>query len=178
MTASIIPREKTDQTPQEVDVDVVLSQAGIAYTVRLVEFDAKRDHCGGKPWTCDKWLATFTKGAAAESFEYYTGTGHRKLKLGLKVPQDIKPGTTAYRNYTAGQFVPVMPCAASVLCCLLLDAEAATESFSSWCDNFGLSTDSISAFNQYQECEKTARRLRRVFNHADVSAVRELLQDY
>lgn len=52
------------------------------------------------------------------------------------------------------------PTAYDLLSCLRLDSEAANESFSNWCANFGYDNDSIKALNTYNACVETARKLK------------------
>lgn len=114
-------------------------------------------------WKCDEWRIKI--GAMRTS--YYTGTGCRKAKWRVS-------RTTA----SAWYMKPVSPCAADVICSLLSDAEAADMSFNDWCDNFGYSSDSISAFNTYQQCSTIGKDLRKVFTANQRAELSELLKDY
>jgi hypothetical protein len=68
------------------------------------------------------------------AFEYRTGTGISDKKL------------------------PEMD---DVLECLFSDASAGQESFNDFCENMGLSTDSISAFDTYRSCMECEGKLRK-----------------
>ena len=73
---------------------------------------------------------------------------------------------------------PKKPSNSDIIYFLLLDSEASDYSFSDWCDNFGFDSDSISAFNIYQQCENIAKQLKKVFSREQIKAMREALQDY
>jgi hypothetical protein len=143
-------------------IDAMLQSRGIKYSAKLVG-PTKRDK-----WECDAWRVSFVRGNAEMETDYFTGTGHRKSKT-----PNLKPGRFGYMAPS-----PVTPCAADVLYSLCLDAEAESESFQNWCDNFGYDSDSISALNTYQACERIARDLYRVFDRKTLAKFREVLQDY
>lgn len=117
----------------------------------------------------DSWRVTFNKQTrqnpakpyVKESFEYHSGFG---LRNKAKTKYDTEK--------------PKAPQASDVLYCLLLDSQAANESFNDWCDNFGYSSDSISAFNTYQACCNTAKQLRNIFTAQQIQELQTLLQDY
>lgn len=46
--------------------------------------------------------------------------------------------------------------------CIFSDAECSLESFQSFCENLGLSNDSIKDLNAFKECKKTASKLRKL----------------
>ena len=47
-----------------------------------------------------------------------------------------------------------------------------------WCDNLGYDDDSIKALNTFQHCVDTATALELVFDSAQMTELREALQDY
>lgn len=73
---------------------------------------------------------------------------------------------------------PKAPDNAGIMYSLLMDSEASDYSFSEWCNNFGLDSDSISAFNTYQQCEKIAKELNSLFSREELQQMREALRDY
>jgi hypothetical protein len=72
----------------------------------------------------------------------------------------------------------VTPTQASVIYCLLLDAESGSMSFDGFCDNFGYYNDSISDFKTYQACMATTKRIQKLFTYSERQQLQELLQDY
>lgn len=106
----------------------------------------------------DRWDCEFSSSRGMEQFEFFTGLGLRKLPV-----RDSKP-------------VPPHP--ASVLYCMLSDADALNQSFFDWCDNYGYDNDSRSAERTYQACCKIGEKLRHVFSRPQIEAISEMLQDY
>lgn len=112
-------------------------------------------------WKCDQWRVTLSSKAGFHSFDYFTGLGHRtKPRASWDTPKPKKPKV------------------ADVMHSLILDASAADENFDDWCDNYGMSSDSIKALNMYKACLDTARALRKHFSPDTLRQMRELLQDY
>ena len=119
---------------------------------------------------CDEWRVTMEKRKPyshgkpdyMESFEYFTGTGHRKPK---KNSWDKTP-------------VPVAPHMAGVLHSLILDSSACGESFDEWCDNFGYDTDSRKALETYLACQANAAKIHKIFTRAQIEELREILSEY
>ena len=102
-------------------------------------------------WECDGWQFTI-KGQA---FNYFTGLGHRD--------KSAKPQT---------------PPIAGLLYSLILDGSACHESFASWCDNFGLDTDSRKALKIYEQCQQGFDKLWQVFTTAQIEHITGLLEGY
>jgi hypothetical protein len=131
----------------------------------LEQLPVKIDYVGettrDNNWRCDQWRVTFSSNAGFWATDYFTGLGHRtKPKQPWDNPRPKKPKV------------------ADVLHSLILDASASDENFNDWCDNFGMSLDSIKALNMYKDCLDTARALRKHFTPDTLRQVRELLQDY
>ena len=139
-------------------------------------------------WDCDGWRFTMKN----QSFEYFTGLGHRE-----DVTADTKkraaydfPGLT--EKDAAGQTMcgrrylqrvqelrkPQIPPIAGLLNSLILDGEARNESFTSWCDSYGLDVDSRKALATYMSCQENSDKLHTVFSQAQIAHIQELLQDY
>lgn len=124
------------------------------------------------PRTVDQWRVTISSRAGFHSFDYFTGLGLRtKTYSGYGRKWD------AMRKKHFDD-KPKKPKVADVLHSLIMDASAADENFDDWCDNFGLSSDSIKALNTYKACLDIARALRKHFSPDTLRTVRELLQDY
>jgi hypothetical protein len=87
--------------------------------------------------------------------------------------------TGKYPGRTSWQFLPLpAPPIADILYSLLMDGDAADETFDDWCSNYGYDTDSRSAEATYNACRDTGRQLQRMFTRAELSALREAFQDY
>ena len=113
---------------QEIKVNELLNTWDVEFNVVTLG-EVKKDD-----WTCDQHNVSFN----GESFDYYTGTGHR-------VYNDWK---TKFRVFVS---------AASVLYALILDSDAEQHSFNDWCDCFGYNNDSKKANRIYDDCLHTAR---------------------
>jgi hypothetical protein len=170
------------ETETEKQVRELLESNSISFSASYLYFDDTKE------WKSDKWLIKISGNGKVETFDYSTGTGHRQLpvkkdyylRYALEGLKTAKTATTR-NNYLLdieSHKLPVVPCAASVLFCLLLDSQAANESFSNWCDNFGYDADSIKAFNTYQLCEANSKKLGNVLSRSLQSTLNELLQDY
>ena len=73
---------------------------------------------------------------------------------------------------------PQVPPIAGLLDSLIMDGDACSESFASWCDSYGLDVDSRKALATYMACQENADKLRKVFTHAQITRIQELLQEY
>lgn len=139
-------------------------------------------------WDCDGWKFTL-KG---ESFEYFTGTDHRTA-----VTQDTKKRAAyAFTGLTekdqAGQTMrgrrylqrvqelrePQQPPVAGLLYSIIVDSAASEQSFASWCTELGYDSDSRKALSAYEACQENADKLHKVFTHAQISRIKELLEGY
>jgi hypothetical protein len=133
----------------------------------------------------DAWVIHLFKGVGTnlQTFEFCTGLGQRKLPpWGRAVPgydngPPPRPGCLLYEQWEKLAH-PVAPHAASVLHSLILDSEAATQTFESWCGELGYDTDSRKAFATYEACQQEHDKLMKVFTHAQIEQLREALQDY
>ena len=94
-------------------------------------------------------------------------------KTGLGLVEKRNP-----RAYNPGEPKPATPTNADIMHSLLLDADAADQSFNEWCDNYGYDNDSMKAFKMYQACCEEAVNLKKTFTREQIEAMREALQDY
>lgn len=168
------------------EVSELLATAG-------VEFSASREGLrrdGDKPadWVYDAWNITIRRrGSNTMTVNYKTGIGHRRNKAGNAPPimpkfyelKDAETWLEGFGNVAKnGPYRAKAPDAASVIHSLLLDSDAAEMSFQNWCDNYGYDSDSISAFNTYQACEKIAQDLNKVFKRSELEELRAMLEDF
>lgn len=157
-----LPKYKK-QNETEVGILAILESAHIYTIAQSAGFGLVRDG-----WQCDGWQFTFERGdkraknAVSETFDFFTGIGHRH---GPKNNKLVSPS-------------PTLPHVASVLHSLILDSQAARESFPEWCANYGYSDDSINALETYRACIKNAEKLARVFPREILASIAEKLQDY
>lgn len=93
-----------------------------------------------------------------ESFQYKTGVGHSTLRVknGKHVarPKDINC------IIEKDKYIHV-PKEINVLDCLFSDADAGDMTFDDFCASFGYDSDSIKAFNVYNTCIDTRKRLKK-----------------
>ena len=151
----------------QVKINSLLSVWNIQFSASLIGETVKDNN-----WTCDEWRIKI--GDMRTS--YFTGIGHRKPKK-YASKNTFRRGTIGYAAWERDNLIPSAPCAADVIYSLISDAEAGDMSFNDWCDNYGYSSDSISAFNTYQQCCAIGQDLRKVFTAEQRSVLSELLQD-
>lgn len=146
------------------EVERIAAAAGVTYTVTYLG-QRKRDG-----WDCDEWACRLTKTYAdngyvidtrTEDFEFFTGLGLRKK--------------SAYRHLPG---TPQPPHIADLLHSLILDSDASTQSFASWCDELGYDSDSRKALATYEACQRNTDKLHRIFDANDIAALQTALQDY
>jgi hypothetical protein len=137
-------------------------------------------------WNADSFIVNFQN----EKFEFNTGFGHRlKLagfnKLSVKDMAFVKELREVVYNTSdkvttklSDNSVVVKPTSASVLYCLLMDAQALDTSFKYWCDDYGYDTDSLKSLGIYTSCCDTGEKINKVFNPEQRLRLRELLEDY
>lgn len=132
----------------------------------------------------DHFLYFVNIGTGKDMFttQYECGLGHIELKRkGSYWPMPNPPyrkGTVAYAEWAAQAYQPKAPRNSDIMYSLLLDSEASDYSFSEWCDNFGFDSDSISAFNTYQQCENIGKQLKKVFTNEQLQQMRVALDNY
>lgn len=130
-------------------------------------------------WECDGWLILFTsKNYKNESFEFYTGVGHRVVTDYNKMVYNQSLKTQFDKRQLEVGAIPFAPFSASVLHCLVADSSAIDTSFEYWCSEYGYDTDSISALKTYQTCCDNAKKLKNIFTKEQLTHIVELLQDY
>lgn len=135
----------------------------ITYCGKIIE--------GKNGW--DHFLYSVNIGTGQNMFttQYKCGLGHSKKT-------NFHSNADYWDNKSMKYIVPVKPKNSDIMYSLLLDSEASDYSFSEWCDNYGLDSDSISALNTYQACENIAKNLRKVFTNEQLQQMRAALEDY
>ena len=176
-------KEAQIKNDTENKVDDYLSNLGVTYSVFPAGAGLKRDG-----WECDGWRVVLGKADNIESFDYFTGTGHRVI---FKLEQyEIERKALAscvnkrsimaenIRANMADCVKPFAPFAAGVLSALINDGQASYQSFNEWCAEYGYDSDSMKAFRTYQACCETGEKIRRIFTRQQISELAELLADY
>lgn len=135
----------------------------ISYCGKVVE--------GKNGW--DHYLYSVSIGTGSSMFttQYKCGLGHSKK---VKFHSNPDHWDKKERKY----IVPVKPKNSDIMYSLLMDSEAGNYSFQDFCNNFGYSSESIKAFNIYQECEKISKNLRKVFTSEQLQQMKIALEDY
>lgn len=144
-----------------------------------------------KEWEYDEFLTIFkSKSGASEKFEFHTGLGHRiheergfisyKDRKELEKYRKSLPNDTPvfFRDPRSTCVRVVRPTPASVLYCLLSDSDLGSETFESFCDDLGYSTDSRKALEMYLECQANSTKLLKIFTSSQLEELKSLLEDY
>lgn len=180
----------TNENPAHAAVTELLESARVSVQIFPAGTGLVRDG-----WTCDRWRVQFSRPASidgdkksppmCESFDYFTGTGHRKVSKvdALRINQHWQPISTPtvranYKRDMDRAARPVAPHVASVLHSLIMDSAAQDMNFSDWCSDYGYSSDSIKALSVYQACTDTAKRMHQMFTREELSKLAGILADY
>jgi hypothetical protein len=145
-------------------------------------------------------LADLTKASRVSQHDILMAIGHRrldvsenaiyvllkhawnfdlKLKLRKRFCCSITRGTRmASFDYFKHYENKSLTTSAELLHCIICDASAMDETFSSWCDIFGYDSDSINALKTYNACIDNGRKLADIFTPNELDQLRELLQGY
>lgn len=115
----------------------------------------KQNALGGNT-EMDKWEVIFSNVyGCAQSFDYFTGKGHRKFNT------------------------PVKPHIAGVLYSLITDAEALQYgTFEEWASCCGYDADSRRAEKIYQACRKNGEKLNKILPTKTINNLAEVLRNY
>ena len=120
-----------------------------------------------KDWPHFLWNVVITQKDGFWTVPYKTGLGLVEKKPAKRHdPYGIVPER------------PAVPTNADIMHSLLMDADAADQSFNEWCDNYGDDNDSMKGFKTYQTCCEEAVNLKKTFTREQLEAMREALQDY
>lgn len=131
-------------------------------------------------WDCFEWRIELSSKAGFWTFPYYCGLAHVEKKPGAwPMPNPpYRKGTVAYEQWAERSQRPKRPSNADILHSLLMDSEAESMNFSEWCENFGMSDDSIKALNMYKQCLETATHLRKHLGRDVVAQLKIQLEDH
>ena len=148
------PIENKNLSETEIKVQNYLDSIGIKVSTAYCG-ETTRDN----NWRCDAWKITLTGGKVSNTFEYYTGLGHRKID--------------AFKWEC-----PVYPAVTGLLYSLQIDAEACDQSFDDWCSEYGYDTDSRKALETYLLCQQNGMKYNQLFSSEQREAIANMLQDY
>lgn len=87
-------------------------------------------------------------------------------KQGWSITLNYQGNRAQFRFYGGG--ASKTPTASDLVWAVAIDSEAIDESFSDWCDNFGYTTDSITARSTYKACQRNGERLVKLIGSAEV----------
>lgn len=177
--------KKREPSPTELAVTAWLEKAGIKYEV----YGGHATKLGD--WPCDAWTWIMSRRKVGTQDQLrmedklHTGIGQRQLTpIGQRYMSSIRTSDTpnrvsnARRQIIAEHSRAVAPKSASVIYCLLSDADGAEQNFHDWCSDFGGDNDSISSLNTYNACCEVLNKVRAFFTQAERAELRELLEDY
>ncbi len=168
---------KKDVKPseQEVALREWLEKNNVTVIINLVG----RSRFNDEKWEHDAWSVSVSRPPKpAFNIDFKTGTGLRVLLRG-RPPEVIKfPKTLHAESWMKQNCVPHPPEAASVFHSILLDGEAANQSFEDWADDLGMDKDSRKAEKIYEACKEIGFKVRAMFSHAEREEIRKLLEDY
>lgn len=125
-------------------------------------------------WECDQWVIKI----AGQTFDYFTGLGHRKLKKNAFPEPKCSKRSIYYAEWAKVNIVPVPPDNAGILYGLALDSSALEYSFEDWCSEYGYDSDSRKAHATYEACIDNARKMLKCFSKQSIQNIQEILQDY
>ena len=100
--------------------------------------------------------------------EYHTGKAHRKIGQ-IAIPH--RPTLHQWQ-----QSKPTQPKLVDVIHSIVLDADAANQTFEDWCGDCGYDPDSRKALDTYLACQAGALNLRSI--GANIPALSDLLANY
>lgn len=156
-------------------VDAILVENGVSFLASCMG-ETTRDN-----WQCDEWRITFSRGKESETFQYFTGLGHREetgeYKLTMAHLKNASPHCIA-RVEAEKLKKPKAPHAAGVIHSLALDAQMANGTFEEFCGDLGYDTDSRKALENYLQYQKDGERFRRIVGTVAFSALGDVVQDY
>ena len=87
-------------------------------------------------------------------------------KQGWSITLSYQRKQAQFRFYGGG--ASKTPTASDLVWAVAVDSEAVNESFSNWCDNFGYSTDSITARSTYKACQRNGERLIKLIGNKEI----------
>ena len=104
------------------------------------------------------------------STDDFWGRGQVKFldwaKQGWSITLKYKGKRAQFRFYGGGN--ASTPTASDLVWAVAIDSEAVDESFKDWCDNFGYSTDSITARSTYKACQRNGERLIKLIGNKEI----------
>jgi hypothetical protein len=87
-------------------------------------------------------------------------------KQGWIITLKYKGKRAQFRFYGGG--ASKTPTASDLVWAVAIDSEAVDESLKDWCDNFGYTTDSITARSTYKACQRNGERLIKLIGNKEI----------
>ena len=87
-------------------------------------------------------------------------------KQGCSITLSYQGKRAQFRFYGGG--ASKTPTASDLVWAVAIDSDAIDESFKNWCDNFGYSTDSITARSNYKACQRNGERLIKLIGNKEI----------
>jgi hypothetical protein len=87
-------------------------------------------------------------------------------KQGWIITLRYKGKRAQFRFYGGG--ASKTPTASDLVWAVAIDSEAVDESLKDWCDNFGYTTDSITARSTYKACQRNGERLIKLIGNKEI----------
>jgi hypothetical protein len=160
-----------------------LQSIGVSF--ESVYHGGRIDNDNGHKWEHDIFTVRFVRGKSEIETSYRQGIGHRvsadlnglgseAAQVGAGAPKYLD---TVFKGMETIKTYVKKPSPAAVLYCLLSDASLGAELFADFCADLGYDEDSRKALAIYEECQKTAAKLR-MFTPGEREKLAELLEDY
>lgn len=160
----------------QTELQQACEAAGITITSLHLYLDWSED----PKFPRDRWSCTLEYQGKKETFDYFTGIGHRVPAFGVKQEGLRKwvrtsTGDVAFGDKQAiekGWLIlktvkgkVVGPSVADVVSSLLIDFDACKSTFDDWCSNLGMDKDSLKALNTYIACQRNGSRLAKLLGY-------------
>jgi hypothetical protein len=130
-------------------------------------------------WPHFLWNVTISNKNGFWTVPYKCGLAHVQKKKGaMPPPKGAHNNSIAYQSWHAASHIPKKPTNSDVIYSLLMDMSADDMSFRQWCDEYGYSSDSISALKTYTTCCEYAQNMRKTFTSDQLEKMRTALEDY
>lgn len=128
-------------------------------------------------WPHVKWEGTLSKGKASYTFTYKCGIGHyEQAKKSWERPRKSMTPEEQAQDATRIAIARRQPPESMlVLNCLCRDgASAFSNTFESWCSDYGFEPDSLKAYGIYRECVEIYKQLSCLLSPKQIEEVAQL----
>lgn len=169
---------------KHAELDAFIDSLKLEYNVVFIPQSVSRN--AGQTDRSLNWMISIRANGVVLSTEYMQGIGHLPIPNSMKtIPRNrvIRHDweKKAVESGKCGEYHQTMipaPKIRDVLYSVVLDSDAADETFDDWCWNTGFDNDSRSAERTYNACRENGLLLRKMIGADAVAKFRELFQDY